>query len=55
MLGILAGKELAEDALIVVEATLDEDFSYVYDMGYEITKDKRYKTNKHIFLKKREK
>ncbi|MBQ8912489.1 MAG: 16S rRNA (guanine(966)-N(2))-methyltransferase RsmD [Lachnospiraceae bacterium] len=53
-LSILKDKEFIEDTLIVVEAALDEDFSYVNALGYEITKDKRYKSNKHIFLKKRE-
>lgn len=39
-----------EDSLIVVEAALDTDFSYVEDLGYVITKEKAYKTNQHIFL-----
>lgn len=42
---------VTENTLIVVEAMRDEDFSYVEDIGYEIVKDKRYKTNKHVFLK----
>ena len=41
-----------EDTLIVVEAELDTDFSYVESMGYEITSINEYKTNKHIFLRK---
>lgn len=41
-----------ENTLIVVEAKLDTDFSYVETLGFEIVKDKRYKTNKHVFLKK---
>lgn len=43
---------VTEDTLIVTEAALDTDFSYVEELGYEIIKDKRYKTNKHVFLKK---
>lgn len=42
---------VTENTLIVVEAMRDEDFSYVEELGYEIVKDKRYKTNKHVFLK----
>ncbi len=42
---------VTENTLIVVEAMRDEDFSYVDELGYEIVKDKRYKTNKHVFLK----
>ncbi len=54
VLSVLSDKKFIEDTLIVIEASADEDFSYVYDMGFDITKEKRYKTNKHIFIKKRE-
>lgn len=40
-------------SLIISEASIDTDFSYVSDMGYEVIKEKLYKTNKHIFLKKK--
>ena len=43
---------LSEDALIIVEASLETDFSYVEELGFEIVKEKEYKTNKHIFLEK---
>lgn len=43
---------LGENALIVIEAALDTDFSYVHSFGYEILKEKIYKTNKHVFLTK---
>lgn len=36
---------------IIVEASLETDFSYVNGLGYQIIKEKIYKTNKHIFLK----
>ncbi|MBQ9608275.1 MAG: 16S rRNA (guanine(966)-N(2))-methyltransferase RsmD [Lachnospiraceae bacterium] len=54
VLSVLKEKNFTEDTLIIVEAALDEDFSYVNDLGYDIIKDKRYKSNKHIFFKKRE-
>lgn len=38
------------DTIIIVEASLKTDFSYVEGMGYEVIKEKRYKTNKHVFL-----
>ena len=41
------------DTLIVTEADLHTDFSYVEELGYELTRSKEYKTNKHIFLHKR--
>lgn len=43
---------LKEDALIVVEASNDTDFDYIGELGYEIVKEKNYKTNKHVFLKR---
>lgn len=39
---------------IIVEAAVAEDFSYAEALGFDILKEKIYKTNKHIFLKKRE-
>lgn len=39
-----------EDTLLIVEARLDKDFSFLDTLGYKITKEKRYKTNKHIFF-----
>ena len=41
---------LKEDALILVEESLDTDFSYVKELGFAIKKEKTYKTNKHMFL-----
>lgn len=40
-----------ENSTIIVEASLETDFEYVKDLGFKITRDKQYKTNKHIFLK----
>ncbi|MCF0130590.1 MAG: 16S rRNA (guanine(966)-N(2))-methyltransferase RsmD [Pseudobutyrivibrio sp.] len=37
---------------IIVEASLDTDFSYLSDLGYELIKEKTYKTNKHVFIQK---
>ncbi len=54
VLEILSNKKFTEDTLLIVEAALEEDFSYVDALGFEITKDKRYKTNKHVFMRKKE-
>ena len=43
---------VTERTLIVIEASLNSDFSYLEQMGYILTKDKRYKTNRHIFCHK---
>ena len=40
------------DTMIIVEASLDTSFSYLEDMGYELFKEKKYKTNKHMFIYK---
>lgn len=42
-----------EDTIIIVEASIDTDFSYVNKLGFEVSRIKNYKTNKHVFLKKR--
>ena len=42
-----------EHTLIITEADLHTDFSYVTDLGYELARSKEYKTNKHVFLYKR--
>lgn len=39
------------NSLIIVEASLETEFDYTKELGFEIIRDKRYKTNKHIFLK----
>lgn len=44
---------VTENTLIVIEAALDTDFSYVQMLGFTITKEKCYKTNKHVFLQKK--
>lgn len=39
------------NTLIIVEAMLDADFSFAEELGYTIEKEKKYKTNKHVFLR----
>ncbi len=46
---------VTENTLIVVEAMDKTDFSYAESLGFSITKEKIYKTNKHVFLRKTEK
>ncbi len=41
-----------EETLIIVEASLDTDFSYLPGLGYETVKRKEYKTNTHMFLRR---
>lgn len=46
---------LADDALIIVEGSLETDFSYLEELGYSLIKRKEYKTNVHMFLEREEK
>ena len=39
--------------VILVEASLHTDFSYAEDLGFEVIREKKYKTNKHVFLRKK--
>lgn len=43
---------IREDTVIIVEASLETSFDYLSELGYAITKEKVYKTNKHLFIKK---
>ena len=43
---------VTEDTLIIVEASLDTDFSWLGEKGFVLEKEKRYKTNKHMFIRK---
>lgn len=44
---------LKEDGMIVVEASLQTDFSYLDDLGYSIIKQNKYKNNTHIFIERK--
>ena len=41
-----------DDTLIVVEASLETDFSYLCELGLKDYKRKRYKTNQHVFIQR---
>ena len=43
------------DSRIIVEASLDTDFSYVDSIGFQLERIKKYKTNMHVFLQRVEK
>ena len=47
----LAGSELlAEEGVIIVEATRETEFDYLDSLGFTAIKTKIYKTNKHVFI-----
>ena len=43
-----------EDTQIIIEESLDVTWERAEELGYEIIKVKKYKTNQHVFLKKEE-
>lgn len=45
-------KYVTADTLIIVEAKLDKNFDFLKELGFEIIKEKNYKTNKHVFCRK---
>ncbi|MDE6531482.1 MAG: 16S rRNA (guanine(966)-N(2))-methyltransferase RsmD [Lachnospiraceae bacterium] len=47
-------KAVTEDTLLIIEETKDEDFSFCTELGFEMVKEKIYKSNKHVFLRKKE-
>ena len=49
----LAGSPLLhEGTLLIAEASLETDFSYRPQYGYSLEKEKKYKTNQHVFVRK---
>lgn len=43
---------VSENTLIVIETSLQTDVSYLEETGFAMEKEKRYKTNRHIFCRK---
>ena len=43
---------LRKNGLIIVEADINTDFSYVEKYSLELVREKKYKTNKHLFFRK---
>lgn len=39
------------DTRLIIEADIRNDLSYAEALGYEILREKEYKTNKHVFLR----
>ena len=43
---------VTEYTMIIAECNLDMDLTVFEDQGFEIMREKRYKTNQHVFLRK---
>lgn len=44
---------VGEDTLIIIEADADTEFDYASGYGFDIIKEKYYKSNKHVWLMKK--
>ena len=44
---------LKDDTTIIVEASIDTKFDYLDELGFEVTKYKKYKTNMHVFIQRK--
>ena len=54
VLEYLQGSRILDDqTVVIIEADLETDFSYVEELGFELLRAKEYKTNKHVFLSRR--
>lgn len=45
-------KLLKGETCIILETSLTADVSYMESLGFEIVREKRYKTNRHIFIRR---
>ena len=45
-------KAVDKDTLIIIEELKERDFSFANDLGFDIIREKIYKSNKHVFLRK---
>ena len=41
---------VTENTMIIIEAPEELDFSFVEELGFEVRREKEYKTNKHVFI-----
>ncbi|SER62419.1 16S rRNA (guanine(966)-N(2))-methyltransferase RsmD [Lachnobacterium bovis] len=44
---------LKDDTLIIIEASVETVFDYLDELGYELVKYKKYKSNAHVFVRKK--
>lgn len=44
---------VTENTLMILEAELSRKMDFLEQLGFEVIKEKLYKTNKHVFVKKR--
>lgn len=54
ILGLLGDSQVCGGStLVIAEEALETDFSFAAECGFEVCREKSYKTSKHVFLKQR--
>lgn len=43
---------VTENTLLIIESKLRTDFDFIKETGFSVIREKFYKTNKHVFIKK---
>lgn len=44
---------VTENTLMILEAELNKQMDFVEELGFEVIKEKNYKNNKHVFIRKK--
>ena len=44
---------VTENTLIIVESSLDTDFSYLEEIGLMLVREKDYRANRHLFIRRK--
>jgi len=50
LIDLKSAKLVDVNTIIIIEASIETEFDFISDIGYDILKIKEYKTNKHIFI-----
>lgn len=50
---LIEENKISMDTIVIVECNLDANFDYLDDLGLEIYKVKNYKTNQHVFIRRK--
>ena len=43
---------VTENTMIILEAEVNRQMDFLEDLGFEVVREKKYRTNKHVFIKK---
>lgn len=55
LLSVLKGMSYVDsETLFIIEASIETSFDYLDSLGYDLVKEKKYKTNKHMFIRLKE-